>query len=117
MAQITLTKKQLDKFATFMRKHDVSEWFMAKDQGAYIGANAGSWKDNTLEKCIFYFKGCNPHKDDDAWHNARVKFGGDDFGEYFSPSVVYELSDNPKTHSMTLIVNDKTMEIKSKVYS
>ena len=79
MPQITLSILDLHKLVTFCRKNNQKQYFIAKDQGAYLGASCGG--DNN---CIFYFRGCDPKKDTDWYDNAHAKFGGDDFGEHLS---------------------------------
>lgn len=112
-AQITLKKKQVDEFAAFLRKHNKDKWFLAKDEGAYIGATGGSQEDGTFENILFHFAGCDPKKDEFAWDNARDKFGGDDFGEHFDADVILKLADDPTTATMTLKVTAKSISISS----
>jgi len=81
MPQITLKAKDVHELSDFLKRHGKSEFFLAKDQGAYIGANAGSHSDGTFESIIHYFAGCNPDKDVDFYETSRWKFGGDDFGQ------------------------------------
>jgi hypothetical protein len=76
MAQITLSVADLQRLVEFCAKNELKRYFIAKDQGAYLGASTG--KDNNV---IFYFAGCNPEKDANFYDNAHDKFGGDDFGE------------------------------------
>lgn len=77
MAQITLSIPQIQKLVEFCIQNNQKQYFIAKDQGAYLGASMGG--DNN---CIFYFRGCDPKKDADWYDNAHSKFGGDDFGEH-----------------------------------
>ena len=109
--KITIGKKKIDKLAAFIRKHDLQQWFMAKDDGAYIGASTGP------EKVIYYFAGCNPGKDEHAWETARDKFGGDDFGEHLPVERVLEAADDAKTHSMTVSVGENFIEVSRSVYN
>jgi hypothetical protein len=111
MPQITLNKKQLDQFAAFIRKHDVKKWFLAKDQGAYVGATAG--EGDTFENIIFYFKGMDPNKDGEFYDNAMYAFGGDDFGEHFDADIILKLADDPLTTKMVLNVGASSISIKS----
>jgi len=113
MPQITLKKKQLDEFAAFIRKHDVKKWFLAKDQGAYVGACGGSQEDGTFENILFYFNGCNPNTDEDFWENGQAKFGGDDFGEQFPVDVILDLADDPLTTKMVVNVGKTSISMKS----
>lgn len=81
MPQITLKAKDIHELSDFLKRHGRDTFFLAKDQGAYIGANAGSHSDGTFESIIHYFAGCNPDKDADFYDNASYKFGWDDFGQ------------------------------------
>jgi len=82
MIQMTINKKEVQDFSTFLTQNELSEFFFAKDEGAYVGATA--LKKGERVKWIKYFSGCNPEKDADCYDNARDKFGGDDFGEFFT---------------------------------
>lgn len=114
MPQIKLSRKELREFSDFLSEHKVGRWFLAKDDGAYIGATNGkSREDDAFARKLFYFKGCNPDIDEDYYDNARDKFGGDDFGEWFQPSVIYELAGNPKVTAMILKVNKNSITIQS----
>ena len=93
MPQITLKKEQVQQLVDFCDKQGCKNWFLAKDQGAYVGASAGE-KGN----CIFYFKGCDPSKDAEWYDNARNAFGGDDFGQHFDTRM---LRDALKIQDMT----------------
>ncbi len=95
MAQITLTRADVQKLSDFCAKHGEDKWFLAKDQGAYVGATGGSQEEGTFENCIFYFKGCDPHKDEDWYDEAHYKFGGDDFGEHFEVELLTKFLANP----------------------
>jgi len=88
MAQMTLNRKQFTKLHDFCEKHGKEQFFLAKDEGAYVGATAGSQEDGNFERCLFYFKGCDPKKDADFHEEADHKFGYDDFGEFFSTDVL-----------------------------
>ncbi|MGA1108249.1 MAG: DUF3085 domain-containing protein [Pseudomonadales bacterium] len=81
MPQITLKAKDVRELSGFLNRHNKDSFFLAKDDGAYIGATAGSDADGTFERIIHYFSGCNPEKDEDYYDNAAYKFGWDDFGE------------------------------------
>lgn len=113
MPQITLKKKQIDQFSAFLRKHDTKKWFLAKDDGAYIGATGGSQEEGNFENIIFHFKGMNPATNEDAWDNARYAFGGDDFGEHFDAETIHTLADDPLTTKMVVNVGRTSISIKS----
>jgi hypothetical protein len=76
MPQITIPMNDVKRLVQFCQTNSLTNYFIAKDQGAYLGASTG--KDNNI---LFYFAGCNPDKDADFYDNAHDKFGGDDFGE------------------------------------
>jgi len=112
MPQITLTRDDLNEFALFLRKHNVEKWFIAKDHGAYIGATNNEKGDNFQSK-LFYFSGCNPDTDEEFYDNARNKFGGDDFGDFFDAAIVHDICADPKAKDMVVVVNKKSINIKS----
>lgn len=94
MPQITLTREQTQQIVDLCQKHGQTKWFMAKDEGAYIGACGGSHEDGTFENVIFHFRGMDPKNEaypGAAWDNARDAFGGDDFGEHFEVSILTKL--------------------------
>jgi len=111
MTAITLRKPQLKKFADFIRKHECKNWFIAKDEGAYIGATSGNVDDGTFENCLFYFKGCDPSKNESYWDEARQQFGGDDFGEFFDAEIILQHADNTKVTSMKITVDPEEIII------
>ncbi|MHC5194880.1 DUF3085 domain-containing protein [Pseudomonas frederiksbergensis] len=76
--KIELSRAQVQQLVDHCEKHNLKQWFIAKDQGAYVGASAGPAEE---QKCIFFFKGCDPQKDKDWYDTAHAKFGGNDFGE------------------------------------
>jgi len=98
MAQITLKAHEVRALSDFLTRHNRDTFFIAKDHGAYVGATAGSNADGTFENLIFYFTGCNPHKDSDYYENAHWKFGGDDFGEMLPAQWVHDAA---KTEGLT----------------
>lgn len=79
MPSIELSRRQLKQLVDFCVEHKQTNWFIAKDQGAYVGQSMGM---DPLPKCIFYFPGCDPEKDTDWYETAHAQFGGDDFGEH-----------------------------------
>jgi hypothetical protein len=78
MHSIELSKRQVQQLVDFGIEHKQNQWFIAKDHGAYVGAAYGA---EPGQNCVFYFKGCDPSKDEDWYDTAHAKFGGDDFGE------------------------------------
>ena len=112
---ITIGHEQVEALAAFLRKHGKSEFFLAKDQGAYIGATGGDRDAGTFENCIFYFDGMDPNREryaGEAWDNARAAFGGDDFGEHLSAAPLFELADVPGfDKTFTVTVSDVAIEV------
>lgn len=88
MPQITLTTKQTTELSAFISNNDLTDFFIAKDHGAYIGAY--SEKDGS--NYIVYFKGCNPEKDEHYYDEAYYKFGGDDFGEHIPADFLHRIA-------------------------
>lgn len=76
---ITLTRAEAQALADFCAQHDLPEYFIAKDHGAYLGAVKGREPD--IARCLFYFPGMNPETDPDWYDTTRATFGGDDFGD------------------------------------
>lgn len=107
MAMITLSSKQVAELKTFCKTHSKDKFFLAKDQGAYVGA-AGQDEIGQMENCIFYFKGCDPLKDDDWYENAHDKFGGDDFGE-FLPATWLDLPQG--TTKMRIATSTRSIKV------
>jgi hypothetical protein len=95
--KIELSRAQVQQLADHCEKFELKQWFVAKDQGAYVGASAGAEPEKA---CIFYFKGCDPKKDKEWYDTARAKFGGDDFGEMMD---VKSLKDALAEKEMTAI--------------
>lgn len=92
MPQITLSRSQVQSLVAFCDAAGQTEFFIAKDQGAYVGSSTGA---EPHQQCLFYFKGCDPTKDENFYENARASFGGDDFGEHLPVSHLRaELADS-----------------------
>lgn len=114
MPQLTLNAKQVRELSAFCKKHDAKTFFMAKDNGAYVGATGGSHDEGTFENCIFYFKGMDPNKNEDYYEATAWAFGGDDFGETFDVDFLHRLADNKDLHSMTVKVSPTRIGITAK---
>lgn len=84
MVTMTINQQETADFSAFLTAHNLTEWFLAKDHGAYIGATIDG------AKWLKYFQGCNPDKSADFYDNARFKFGGDDFGEFFPSAAIHK---------------------------
>ena len=91
MPQITLKQTQVKALSALCKASGETKFFVAKDQGAYIGANSAG------KSLVYYFAGCNPEKDADWYDNAHDKFGGDDFGELFSAELLHQVAASDAT--------------------
>jgi|DEB0MinimDraft_10_1074344.scaffolds.fasta_scaffold37728_2 hypothetical protein len=106
MPQITLKAKDVHELSDFLKRHGRDTFFLAKDYGAYIGANAGSHSDGTYKSIIHYFAGCNPDKDADFYDNASYKFGWDDFGEMLPAQWIHDAAAQEGLTKAVLNVTD-----------
>jgi hypothetical protein len=85
MPKLTLSRPEAERLVKFCADNKLAQWFIAKDQGAYLGASTGAKPE---QQCLFYFKGCNPRTDADWYDTAHSKFGGDDFGEHMGIEAI-----------------------------
>lgn len=100
MPKITVGRNDVLRILQFTRMHKC-RWFVAKDEGAYVGASRG--KDCNI---IFYFDGCNPNTPFDEWYNTSKKlFGGDDFGETLPLDWLTHVEKDKTILSLTVIVD------------
>lgn len=106
MPQITLKAKDVRELSQFLKRHGKETFFLAKDHGAYIGATAGSNADETFERIIHYFAGCNPEKDEGFYETSRWKFGGDDFGEMLPAQWIHGAAEKEGLTKAVLNVTD-----------
>lgn len=83
----------------------MEQWFVAKDQGAYIGASNGK------SKFIVYFKGCDPRKDTEWWETSSTKFGGDDFGEILPREMLEKTLAHPGLTAAKIKVTSRNISI------
>lgn len=98
MPQITLSRADVHKLHDFCEAHQLSNFFIAKDQGAYLGASADG------DNCIFFFRGCDPHRNPDWYDEVHGKFGGDDFGEFLPLEHLKNCLKSPSMKTMTFHV-------------
>lgn len=77
MAQITLSRTQVESLVAFCEAAGSERYYVARDRGAFVGYMTGFTPD---KQCIFYFKGCDPSKDEDYYENTLLIFDGDDVG-------------------------------------
>ena len=107
-AQITLNKDQIEKLIVAANTTKEKTYFIAKDQGAYLGAGQKE------TQVLYYFKGCNPEINKDLWYDeASYKFGGDDFGEIL-PIVVIEDLIKKGFYTITWLVGKTKVSIQGK---
>ena len=77
--QKTLSLKETKKLADCIEHYNYDSFYLAKDQGAYVGAGNNA----TGTGVLFFFRGCDPQRDPNWYEECRYKFGGDDFGVQF----------------------------------
>lgn len=92
MSKLIFTKNQIQELSNFCNDNKLETFFLAKDQGVYIGATVGSHKENSFKNCIKYAEGCDPEQDEsihgDWWGNSVHLCGRDDFGEHLEVSIL-----------------------------
>lgn len=117
MPQLTLTREQTQQLVDFCKKHDIKKWFLAKDEGAYVGACGGSRDNGTFENILFHFRGMDPKNEayqGAAWDNARDAFGGDDFGEHFDLAILTKLLADETFIKLVVKVSAASISLSSK---
>lgn len=107
MPQITLNSKQVKRLAIFLVSNQKDSFFVAKDQGAYVGATSDK------DKVLFYFAGCDPEKDPDFYETSHHKFGGDDFGEFLPAEWITNAARKPNLKKMVISVGSNRITAKS----
>lgn len=108
MHTIELSHRQVKQLVDFCLEHKITKWFIAKDQGAYLGASTGM---DPAPKCLFYFPGCDPEKDEDWYDTAHAKFGGDDFGEHMPVADLQRYLANPNMLCLEVKVTSKAISL------
>lgn len=117
MDKLHFTKQQVVDLIGFCRKHNLDTFFLAKDQGVYIGAAVGSHEDSSFKDCIQYAEGCNPNQNEavhgDWYENSSQLCGGDDFGEYLEVSILDDIMNrqNWTKFSVTLTQTELSFSI------
>ena len=66
-------------------------------------------RNGELARKIFYFRGCDPNRDDDFRLTAFHKFGGDDFGFFYDARIVHDIAKNSAL--LRVIVGPTQIEI------
>lgn len=107
MPTLTLTRDDMNKMAAIGKDEGLKTFFLAKDQGAYIGIVGKK------EKHIVYFRGMNPEKDEYWYEAAADAFGGDDFGEWFDLPMLTELLKDETVSGCKFNVGKTKISIKS----
>lgn len=105
MAKITLTRNNVLAIRAFV-KANKCDWYVAKDQGAYVGTNKGD------KNVLFYFDGCDPRTDGDWYDTCRRKFGGDDFGDILSPDILEQVAAMPNVSSIIIEVTKDALVVR-----
>jgi hypothetical protein len=105
MPKAIITRSQASKIVDFCTKNGEKQFFFAKDQGAYFGATTGTHANNNFSNIIFYQEGMNPDVSEEAnggdWYdNARIAWGGDDFGIHIDISALYGFVDDESMGGM-----------------
>lgn len=106
MPTIELSRRQVKQLVDFCIEHKQTQWFIAKDQGAYLGMSMGM---DPLPKCLFYFPGCDPEKDEDWYDTAHAQFGGDDFGEHMPVADLQRYLEIPNLLCIGIRVTSKSI--------
>lgn len=107
MPTITLSRQEVEKLVNHCKVNGKTEYFIAKDHGAYLGAAPSK----SGHKCIFYFKGCDPDKNPDFYEKSRQLFGGDDFGEFFDVAILEQAVGNPRVAKVKWTVTKTAIKI------
>jgi hypothetical protein len=106
MPSITINREQIVQLADFLKANPDTKPFVAKDQGAYLGASVGE-KDNV----IFYFPGCDPKKNANYYEKSRTQFGGDDFGEHLGREFFLRCAEDPKINNLKVNVTKASIKM------
>lgn len=83
MSIASINRQQALELFEFCKKHELTEFFFAKDHGVYLGATVGSIKAGNFQRSIHYLEGMSPDKVEsnvDLFELMGRKFGYDDFG-------------------------------------
>lgn len=105
---LSLSREQVERLIAFCNANGLEKWFIAKDQGAYIGATMGAKPE---QKVIYYFEGCDPEKDEDWYENARNAFGGDDWGQHLPVRDLEGAVAIPEVTGVDVVVTPKFINI------
>lgn len=109
MAQITLSRANVVQLLSFCTEHKQDKFFVAKDHGAYVGANAKVGE--KMKNVLFFFAGCDPEKHEDWYDTAKQKFGGDDFGEMLPIKALMDFVAEPRATGLVLSVTPKHIKM------
>lgn len=106
MPTISLSRDDVSAIHTFVVTNNCKNWFVAKDDGAYVGASIGKG-----QNVIRYFPGCDPKKNANWFDKVQRDFGGDDFGEHLDVKLLNEFMANPHAETMKLSVGKTKMTV------
>jgi hypothetical protein len=105
---LPLTREQVERLIALCEANHLEKYFVAKDQGAYVGASAGPAPE---QKVIYYFEGCDPEKDENWYENAREDFGGDDFGVHLPVSGLIAMLARKGTKGINIVVTPEYVRL------
>lgn len=109
MPQITLSRLEAQRLVDFCTLHKSESFFIAKDDGAYLGYSVG---EKPEQQCIFYFKGCDPKLNPDTyWETGQRMFGGDDFGEHIKLRMISEMLARPQVTRVTVKISPRQIRV------
>lgn len=107
MPSLTISRADAERLVKFVRDHGKDQFFIAKDQGAYLGYSVGAKPE---QQCLFYFRGMDPSKNPDFYETARYAFGGDDFGEHLPITTIEKMLANPVVKKIRFEVTSRAIK-------
>lgn len=106
MPTITLKREEVQRLHDFCVKNALKQFFIAKDEGAYVGASVGQGNN-----CIFYFRGCDPRVNADWYDRCHAQFGGDDFGEHLPVIQLTKAIENVKVQAVKIVLTKTQIKV------
>ena len=102
MKKLIFTRNQLENVMVFCIENELDDFFVAKDQGAYIGANTGLGDD--FKNCIEYAYGCDP-SNENWFETATAICGQGSLGEELQASTFIKILDDPNWNYFNVYVH------------